>query len=142
MEWSGFNRSTAIILTAVTAASPVAARTTAGNLASESGAPDFFRPPPNMFQATYGTQAAPGSSDRATTTDTFNLRYDHAFDIPSGWIVANPNAQRLLRSRIDAAWILASPTPFWKSPFGLSVETEFLAFSGRSMRKLRHNVTY
>ena len=88
MEWSSFNRSTAIILAAVMAASPVAAETTAENLANESGAPDFFRPPPNMVQTTYSGQAAPGSSGRATTTDTFNLRYDHAFDIPSGWIVA------------------------------------------------------
>jgi hypothetical protein len=88
MEWSGFNRNAAIILTAVMAASPVAAQTTAGNLANESGAPDFFRPPPNMFQTTFSQRTAPGSNDTRTTTDTFNLRYDHAFDMPSGWILA------------------------------------------------------
>ena len=70
------------------AASPAAAETTAENLANETGVPDFFRPPPNMFQMTYGERTAPGGNDRRTTTNTLDLRYDHAFDIPSGWIVA------------------------------------------------------
>lgn len=70
------------------AASPAFAETTAENLANQTGAPDFFRPPPNMFQILYGEQAAPGNKDTHTTTDTFNLRYDHAFDLPSDWILA------------------------------------------------------
>lgn len=70
------------------AASPAFAETTAENLANQTGAPDFFRPPPNMFQTLYGAQAAPGSKDTHTITDTFNLRYDHAFDLPSAWILA------------------------------------------------------
>lgn len=80
--------SIAIALIAALAMSPVAAETTAENLATESGAPDFFRPPPNMFQMTLGNRTAPGSNDTHTTTDTLNLRYDHAFDLPSSWILA------------------------------------------------------
>ena len=80
--------SIAIALIAALAISPVAAETTAENLANETGAPDFFRPPPNMFQMTLGNRTAPGSNDTHTTTDTLNLRYDHAFDLPSSWILA------------------------------------------------------
>ncbi len=86
---SGFSCGAAVaLIVAVAATSPAVADTTAQNLANDSGAPDVFRPPPNLFQALYGAQTAPGSKDTRTTTDTFNLRYDHAFDIPSGWILA------------------------------------------------------
>lgn len=81
-------RSIVFALVVGAAASPAFAETTAENLANQTGAPDFFRPPPNMFQTLYGAQAAPGSKDTHTTTATFNLRYDHAFDLPSGWILA------------------------------------------------------
>jgi hypothetical protein len=62
------------------------------NLASESGALDFFRPPPNLFQLTYGYRTAPGSGSepnttREVTTQTLDLRYDHAFDLSSGWVL-------------------------------------------------------
>ncbi len=68
------------------------AQTTEQNLASESGALDFFRPPPNLFQILYGFRTSPGSgfepnTTREVTTQTLNLRYDHAFDMPSGWIL-------------------------------------------------------
>ena len=84
MNWA---RSGAVLI-AVLVISPAAAETTAENLANESGAPDFFRPPPNMFQMMYGERSAPGSNNTHTTTDTLNLRYDHAFDMPSGGILA------------------------------------------------------
>jgi len=96
-RWSDVSRSVAAsLITATATVSPAAAETTAQNLASESGAPDFFRPPPNMFQMMYGERTAPGSSDTRTTTETFNLRYDHAFDVPSGWILATRSDLPLL----------------------------------------------
>jgi hypothetical protein len=57
--------------------------------ANDSGTPDFFRPPPNMFQTMYEYKTAPGSgsppgSIREVTTETLDLRYDHAFDLPLG----------------------------------------------------------
>src|SRR5579872_2159644 len=81
---SGFKFGTIAALIAVMVVSPAAAETTAENLANQSGAPDFFRPTPNMVQVTVGNQTAPGSNDTHTTTDTVNLRYDHAFDLPVG----------------------------------------------------------
>src|SRR5512135_2228896 len=81
-------RPAAVALIAAIAASPAVAQTTTENLVNETGAPDFFRPPPNMFQMTFGDRTAPGSNDTHTTTDTLNLRYDHAFDLPSSWILA------------------------------------------------------
>jgi hypothetical protein len=59
----------------------------------DGGALDFFRPPPNLFQAMTEYKTAPGSSStpgstREVTTETFNLRYDHAFNLASGWILA------------------------------------------------------
>lgn len=78
-----------------------ASQTTTQNLAEESGALDFFRPPPNMFQTMYAYRTAPGSgstpgSTREVTTETFNLRYDHAFDLSSGWILATRSDLPLL----------------------------------------------
>jgi Putative MetA-pathway of phenol degradation len=75
-----------------TATAAVAQTSPEQNLASESGALDFFRPPPNLFQLLYGYRTAPGSgassgTTREVTTQQLNLRYDHAFDMPSGWIL-------------------------------------------------------
>ncbi|HXX04015.1 MAG TPA: hypothetical protein VEJ37_06740 [Xanthobacteraceae bacterium] len=42
---------------------------------------DFFRPPQNLFQLTYGYQTAPGSDATTVTTDTLDLRMDHRFDL-------------------------------------------------------------
>ena len=61
-------------------------QTTTQNLA-DNGALDFFRPPPNLFQMTNSYRTAPGSV-RDVTTETLVLRYDHAFDLPFGWILA------------------------------------------------------
>jgi hypothetical protein len=74
---------------ALTAGSAVAAAQTSAeqNPAADSGALDFFRPPPNLFQAMYGYRTAPGTT-REVTTETLDLRYDHAFNLPSGWILA------------------------------------------------------
>jgi hypothetical protein len=52
-----------------------------------SGALDFFRPPPNLFQIETEYKTAPGST-REVTTETLNLRYDRAFTLPSGWVLA------------------------------------------------------
>src|SRR5579863_4451856 len=65
----------------------VAQTSTAQNVATDSGALDFFRPPPNLFQAETEYKTAPGST-REVTTETLNLRYDHAFDLQSGWMLA------------------------------------------------------
>ncbi len=57
------------------------------NLATSDGALDFFRPPPNLFQMISSYRTAP-STVREVTTETLDLRYDHAFNLPSGWILA------------------------------------------------------
>lgn len=79
-------------LAAVTVGSAAAVAQTS-NGQDDSGALDFFRPPPNLFQLETEYRTAPGSgstpgSTREVTTDTLNLRYDHAFNLPSGWILA------------------------------------------------------
>jgi len=84
------------VFAAVTAGSVAAiAQTTTQNLAEDTGAPDFFRPPPNMFQAMTEYRTAPGST-REVTTETLNLRYDHAVDLPSGWVLATRSDLPLL----------------------------------------------
>jgi hypothetical protein len=83
---------TGCVVAAVTAGSAAAvAQTSSGQ--DDGGALDFFRPPPNLFQLETEYRTAPGSgstpgSTREVTTDTLNLRYDHAFNLPSGWILA------------------------------------------------------
>jgi len=83
----------AACLFAAALASPAGAQTSLDqNLSSDSGALDFFRPPPNLFRILYDYKTAPGSGSepnttREVTTQTLNLRYDHAFDMPSGWIL-------------------------------------------------------
>jgi hypothetical protein len=73
---------------ASTATFAAAAQTAAAQgAADEGGALDFFRPPPNLFQVLTGVTTAPGTT-REVTTETFNLRYDHAFNLQSGWILA------------------------------------------------------
>jgi len=77
---------------AIAASTTASAQTSEPNLASESGALDFFRPPPNLCQILYGYRTSPGNGSepnttREVTTQTLNLRYDHAFDMPSGWIL-------------------------------------------------------
>lgn len=51
-----------------------------------SGALDFFRPPPNLFQITPEYRTAPGTT-RDVTTDTLDLRSDHTFNLQSGWLL-------------------------------------------------------
>jgi hypothetical protein len=77
---------------------PAAAQTSAEQ---SPAALDFFRPPPNLFQALTEYKTAPGSgstpgSTREVTTETLNLRYDHAFNLPSGWILATRSDLPLL----------------------------------------------
>jgi hypothetical protein len=74
----------ACILTAVTAGSVAAAAQTSSPQDTDSGALDFFRPPPNLFQVETEYKTAPGST-RETTTEILNMRYDHAFNLSSGW---------------------------------------------------------
>ena len=83
---------TGCVVAAVTAGSAAAVAQTS-NGQDDGGALDFFRPPPNLFQLETEYRTAPGSgstpgSTREVTTDTLNLRYDHAFNLPSGWILA------------------------------------------------------
>ena len=78
-----------------------ASQTPTQDLTDNSGALDFFRPPPNLFQTLYEYRTAPGSgstpgSIREVTTDTLNLRYDSAFDLSSGWILATRSDLPLL----------------------------------------------
>jgi hypothetical protein len=94
-------RGVGIIVLVLLLPTAAASQTTTQNLANDSGAPDLFRPPPNMFQALYEYRTAPGSgsapgSIREVTTETFNLRYDHAFDLAPGWIVATRSDLPLL----------------------------------------------
>jgi hypothetical protein len=54
---------------------------------------DFFRPPSNLFQMMTQYKTTPGSgstrgSIRDVTTETLNLRYDHALDLAPMWILA------------------------------------------------------
>jgi hypothetical protein len=54
---------------------------------------DFFRPPSNLFQIMTYYKTAPGSgptngSVANVTTETLNLRYDHAVDLAPMWILA------------------------------------------------------
>jgi hypothetical protein len=54
---------------------------------------DFFRPPSNLFQIMSQYRTAPGSgstpgSSRDVTTETLNLRMDHALDLAPQWILA------------------------------------------------------
>jgi hypothetical protein len=73
------------------------AQTSAGRDSdADNGALDFFRPPPNLFQALTEYRTAPGST-RDVTTETFNLRYDHAFNLQSGWILATRTDLPLLQ---------------------------------------------
>jgi len=54
---------------------------------------DSFRPPTNLFQMMYQYRTSPGSgtttgSITEVTTETLNLRYDHAVDLAPMWILA------------------------------------------------------
>jgi hypothetical protein len=54
---------------------------------------DFFRPPSNLFQMMTYYRTAPGSGSTTgsianVTTETLNLRYDHALDLAPMWILA------------------------------------------------------
>src|SRR6202047_2589161 len=60
---------------------------------SENAGEDFFRPPANLFQMMYQYRTAPGSGPTKgsivnVTTETLNLRYDHAVDLAPPWMLA------------------------------------------------------
>jgi hypothetical protein len=60
---------------------------------SANAGEDFFRPPANLFQMMYQYRTAPGSGPTKgsivnVTTETLNLRYDHAVDLAPTWILA------------------------------------------------------
>ncbi|WP_212110295.1 transporter [Bradyrhizobium japonicum] len=64
---------------------------------------DFFRPPPNLFQFQYEYRTAPGST-RDVTTQTLNLRYDHAFYLTPTWTVVTRTDLPLLgRNTINSS---------------------------------------
>jgi hypothetical protein len=49
----------------------------------------------NEYRTAPGSGSTAGST-REVTTETLNLRYDHAFDLPSGWILATRSDLPLL----------------------------------------------
>jgi hypothetical protein len=60
---------------------------------SANAGEDFFRPPSNLFQMMTYYKTAPGSGSTKgsitnVTTETLNLRYDHALDLAPMWILA------------------------------------------------------
>jgi hypothetical protein len=60
---------------------------------SDNAGNDLFRPPANLFQMLNEYRTAPGSgstpgSTRDVTTETLNLRMDHALDLAPMWILA------------------------------------------------------
>ncbi|XUJ35739.1 transporter [Bradyrhizobium japonicum] len=62
-----------------------------------------FRPPPNLFQFRYEYRSAPGST-RDVTTQTLNLRYDHAFYLTPTWTVVTRTDLPLLgRNTINSS---------------------------------------
>ncbi|MHC2891567.1 hypothetical protein ACVIU4_002721 [Bradyrhizobium barranii subsp. barranii] len=64
---------------------------------------DFFRPPPNLFQFQHEYRTAPGNT-REVTTQTLNLRYDHAFYLTPTWTVVTRTDLPLLgRNTINAS---------------------------------------
>jgi len=77
-----------MVLRPTVAASQDAASRDQGNTGE-----DFFRPPANMFQLLEQYKTTPGSgptkgSTANVTTETLNLRYDHAVGLAPMWILA------------------------------------------------------
>ena len=77
-----------MVLRPTVAASQDAASRDQGNAGE-----DFFRPPANMFQLLEQYKTTPGSgptkgSTANVTTETLNLRYDHAVGLAPMWILA------------------------------------------------------
>ncbi|WP_445221392.1 transporter [Bradyrhizobium sp. Pa8] len=78
------------------------AQTPSASTADNTGL-DFFRPPPNLFQLQYEYRTAPGST-RDVTTDTLNLRYDHAFYLSPTWtVVTRTDLPLLARNTINSS---------------------------------------
>jgi hypothetical protein len=70
-----------------------AAQTASSQNQNDNTGNDLFRPPANLFQMMPQYQTAPGSgsapgSTRNVTTETLNLRMDHALDLAPMWILA------------------------------------------------------
>jgi hypothetical protein len=99
----GWESREAIVTRALFGACLLAAVIVRTTVAAAQGAPardqepntgeDFFNPPANTFQMMEQYRTAPGSgstpgSIRTVTTDTLNLRYDHAVDLAPLWILA------------------------------------------------------
>jgi hypothetical protein len=77
-----------ILLPTVAVSQDASSRDQSGNAGE-----DFFRPPANLFQMMEQYRTAPGSGStkgslRDVTTETLNLRYDHALDLAPRWILA------------------------------------------------------
>jgi hypothetical protein len=78
-----------IVLRPIVAAGQVASSPDPGGNTGD----DFFRPPANLFQMMEQYKTAPGSGSTKgsivdVTTETLNLRYDHAVDLAPMWIMA------------------------------------------------------
>jgi hypothetical protein len=71
--------------------------------AADNSGLDFFRPPPNLFQFECEYRTAPGSS-RDVTTQTLNLRYDHAFYLtPTLTVVTRTDLPLLVKNTINSS---------------------------------------
>jgi hypothetical protein len=82
-------------LLAVIILQPIAAASQEASSQDKDSNPgdDFFRPPSSLFQIMSQYRTAPGSgstpgSSRDVTTETLNLRMDHALDLAPQWILA------------------------------------------------------
>src|SRR5262245_25172008 len=84
-----------IMASAQSPSPPTIEDTGAGNTGTEGTGLDFFRPPPNMFQLLHEYRTTPGSNQQVTT-ETFNLRYDHAFYLTPTWMVVTRSDLPLL----------------------------------------------
>ena len=78
-----------IVLRPIVAAGQVASSPDPGGNTGD----DLFRPPSNLFQMMEQYRTAPGSGSTKgsivdVTTETLNLRYDHAVDLAPRWILA------------------------------------------------------
>jgi hypothetical protein len=82
-------------------AAPAAAQSSPSDTPDTSGL-DFFRPPENLFQWRYEYRTAPGNS-RDVTTQTVNLRYDHAFYVEPTWtLVTRSDLQLVGKNTINS----------------------------------------
>ncbi|MDE5460351.1 transporter [Bradyrhizobium sp. CSS354] len=103
--WLNYARQRGLVLGALAMISwsPIASAQTSSAATADNTGLDFFRPPTNLLQLQYEYRTAPGST-RDVTTDTLNLRYDHAFYLSPTWtVVSRIDLPLLARNTINAS---------------------------------------